>query len=116
MKRKETELPGLDVDQSRTRWFTSDSCVVRNGEFSEVFVSGFLVGQYGPKEIWARNILMVSLAQDASVKPGKLAWAFGISTERLRQLRRIAEEQGVEALAGKRRGGSKPKVGGKKKP
>lgn len=117
MNENNKELPGIDMepDGKKTRWFTSDSCVVRSGDFSEVFVGGMLVGRFGPKEKWARNILMIGLSEDSSIKRGKLAWAFGISAERLRQLRTIAEEQGIEALTGHRPGGSKPKVSGKKK-
>jgi hypothetical protein len=115
--KREQNLPGLEGNSSgsETRWFTPNSCVIRHGDFSEVFVGGMLVGRYGPKEIWARNILLVGLAEDQTIKRGKLAWAFGLTAERLRQLRKIVADQGVDALPGRPRGGSTPKVSGKKK-
>ena len=118
MKREQKELPGLEeIEGGReTRWFTSSSCVVHHGDYAEVFVGGMLVGRYGPKDIWMRNILLVGLAEDPKIKRGKLARAFGLTPERLRQLRRIVEEQGIQALPGRLRGGSEQKVSSKKKP
>lgn len=117
MKREQKELPGLEENKGgrETRWFTSNSCVVHHGDFSEVFVGGMLVGRYGPKDIWMRNLLLVGLAEDPKIKRGKLAWAFGLTTERLRQLRQLVEEQGMQALPGRLRGGSEPRVDSKKK-
>jgi hypothetical protein len=118
MKReKNNVLPGLE-DKSEgpeTRWFTSDSCVIHHGDYSEVFVGGLLVGRYGPEDVMMRNLLLVGLAEDPKIKKGRLARAFGITPERLRQLRKIAEEQGTAALPRRKRGGSEQKLSSKKK-
>lgn len=114
---KQNELPGLEKNSEgpETRWFTSDSCVIHHGDYSEVFVGGLLVGRYGPEEVLMRNLLLVGLAEDPKIKRGKLARAFGITPERLRQLRKIAEEQGIAALPTRTRGGSEQKLSSKKK-
>lgn len=117
MKREQIELPGLEENKGgpETRWFTSDSCVIHHGDYSEVFVGGLLVGRYGPKDVWMRNLLLVGLAEDPKIKRGKLARAFGLTPERLRQLRKIVEEQGIPALPKRLRGGSEQKLSSKKK-
>lgn len=117
MKNEDKELPGLErikVDHE-TRWFTSNSCVIHHENISEVFVGGLLVGRYGPKEIYMRNLLLIGLSEDSRIKRGKLAWAFGVSAERLRQLRQLVETEGVDSLPGRPRGGSSPKTNDKKK-
>jgi hypothetical protein len=68
------------------------------GKTSEVFVGGTLIGCFEEGEQFERNAILVQLAADPQCHLGRLAEAFGMSTERLRQLRREFEAGGVEAL------------------
>src|SRR5690606_4629220 len=52
-----------------------------------------------------RNAILVQLSEDPKCHLGRLAEAFGLSTERLRQLRREYEEGGLEALRPGKDGG-----------
>lgn len=97
------------VDAERTQqttWFSSVGGVSREGDRRRVFVGGSLVGQFGPDDVGLRNVLVVSLAADPGVHLGHLANAFEITTETLRQLRRVHEREGLEALLARRHGGA----------
>jgi len=93
----------------RTRWFCANGAVHRrdDGVF-EVTAGGVLVGTYTRAEPERRNLLLVALADNPAINIGELARAFGITTERLRQIRKIADEQGVDALMAHKRRGRKP--------
>jgi hypothetical protein len=94
-----------------TRWFYVDSCVVyRDDESIEVIVGGHLTGVFGPRDVYARNLLLIALSMDPTFKKGALARAFKITDERLRQVRRVVEEGGLEALPAKACGGREPKL------
>lgn len=45
-----------------------------------------------------RNLLLVGLAENPDIRLADLAFAFGLTTERLRQIRQVAREQGANAL------------------
>jgi hypothetical protein len=98
-----------DRDEVETRWFCGNGAVRerKDGVF-EVTVGGILVGTYTRREPERRNLLLVGLASNPQVPIGELAWAFRMTTERLRQIRKIASEQGVEALMVGDRRGKKP--------
>jgi hypothetical protein len=81
-----------------THWFSSRGSVVVRGKTTEVFVGGTLIGSYEEGEQLERNAILVQLAMDPSCHLGRLAEAFDMSTERLRQLRREYEAGGIEAL------------------
>ena len=49
----------------------------------------------------------IALADNPEVRIGELAWAFRISTERLRQIRKFVDEHGPNALFS-RKGGRRP--------
>ena len=98
-------LPGNEI-----RWFAIDACVVYSNEQAEVFVGNKLIGTFGPKDILVRNLLLVGLSKETQFKKGKLAWAFRLTDQRLRSIRRIAEEKGVDAVPSRPRGGRKIKV------
>ncbi len=68
------------------------------GKTSEVFVGGTLIGSFEEGEQLERNAILVQLATDPKCHLGRLAEAFGMSTERLRQLRREYETGGLNAL------------------
>lgn len=92
------------------RWFTLGGCVVHYADHIEVFVAGTLIGRFEPREVAARNLLLVGLSEDRGIRKGRLARAFDISDEHLRRLRRTVEEGGLEALPRRPRGGSETKV------
>ncbi len=87
------------------RWFSDRGCVVDQGDHAEVFIGGTLIGAYEPSERFLRNLLMVQLSEDSTIHKGKLAAAFEVTSARLRQLRKIAREQGKEALPDRGPGG-----------
>lgn len=60
------------------RWFSGGGCIVQEGERCRVFVRGRSVGSYDSQDRDPRNILAVSLSEDASAHLGELAQAFGI--------------------------------------
>ena len=97
------------VESERTRnliWFSSQGCVDRSGARVSVWVGGSLVGVYDPEDSGARNVLAVGLALDAKVHLGRLAEAFGVTSETLRVLRHLRQTEGVEALVQRHRGGA----------
>ena len=91
--------------EAGVRWFSERGCVVDQGDHTEVFIGGTLIGAYEPSERFLRNLLMVQLSEDPEIQKGKLAAAFEVSAARLRQLRKIAREQGKEALPARGPGG-----------
>ena len=98
------------VDAERTRqttWFSSVGGVYREGDRSRVFVGGSLVGEFEPDDVGLRNLLVVGLAADPHTHLGDLANAFEISPETLRQLRKVYDAQGPEALLARRHGGAR---------
>lgn len=80
------------------RWFSSRGSVIRRGDVTEVFVGGTLVGSFEDGEQFERNAILVQLAEDPRCHLARLAEAFEVSSERLRQLRRLYEQGGLEAL------------------
>lgn len=90
-----------------TTWFDARSCVVL-GEHGirSVFVGGRLVGSFGAKEYAERNVMLIALTEEPKAHLGHIAAAFGVSTETLRQLRRLVERRGIEAVTRRKRGGS----------
>lgn len=88
-----------------THWFSSRGSVVVRGQTTEVFVGGTLIGSYEEGEQLERNAILVQLAADPRCHLGRLAEAFDMSTERLRQLRREYEAGGIEALRPGKDGG-----------
>jgi hypothetical protein len=81
------------------RWFAPHCCVIERGAMCEVFAGGLLLGQYEREghDRGARNMLLVTLAQEPRMHLGQLAEAFEVSEEYLRILRRKAEAGGLGA-------------------
>ena len=91
-----------------TRWFDAKSCVVRGEDgIRHVFVGGRLLGSFGPKDAAERNVLLIALSEEPKAHLGRLAAAFEISSETLRELRILVEREGIEAATQRRRGGSR---------
>ena len=81
-------LPGLSQPAEHcARWFSTQGCVVREGEVCSVFVGGLLLGRYSKEELGPRNVLLCLLSQDRAMHKGRLAEAFDVSVEMLRLLR-----------------------------
>lgn len=99
-------------EKNRTAWFGRFACVVHGDEAVEVYVSGLLIGSYSPSDVFGRNVLLVGLSSEPSIRKGALAAAFGVSDEHRRRLCKIASESGMRALPGRSRGGSEPKLKG----
>lgn len=96
--------------EQEIRWFAIDSCVVYGTTEAEVYAGGKLIGTFGPKDILPRNLILVGLSKGKQFKKGKLAWAFKLSDQQLRNIRRIVAERGFEAVPSRPRGGSQTKV------
>jgi hypothetical protein len=80
--------------------FSRDGAVLVRGDRSSVFMGGFLLGEFGErdKDRGPRNVLVVTLAKSEMLHLGRLAVAFGMTEEYLRQLRRKEQSGGLEAL------------------
>ena len=87
------------------RYFSAQGCVFRDGSRRLVFVGGTLVGSYDVEDKATRNVLLVKLSEDPKAHLGKLAWAFELSEERLRRLRRGYESHGLASLVEVKHGG-----------
>jgi len=103
-------LSAETLPDNEIRWFAVDACVVYTDEQAEVFVGNKLIGTFGPKDILARNLLLVALSKGKQFKKGKLAWAFKLTDQQLRRIRHIVAEKGLDAVPFRPRGGSEPKV------
>ncbi|MGC4121244.1 MAG: hypothetical protein QM765_43040 [Myxococcales bacterium] len=85
--------------------FSPTGCVVRRDGRVEVYVDREHLASYEECETDIRNVLLVLLAKKKAVVFEKLAEAFGITSETLRQIRRLNETEGLEAVVRRRRGG-----------
>lgn len=93
-----------------TRWFTANGCVVVDEDCIRVYVGGNLIGQYAPGDDVARNLLLLCCAEEKKVKRGRLAASFGVSAELLRQLKSQRQEEGLEGVVSRRRTGAPRKM------
>jgi hypothetical protein len=83
-----------------TRRFSSDGWIVVCGTRSSVFIGGIMVAEFDEQDPdrGRRNLAAVTLAKSGVLHLGRLASAFGITDEYLRQLRRMEEIGGPRAL------------------
>lgn len=89
------------------RWFSSRGSVIEREGVTEVFVGGTLIGSFEEGQQFERNAILVQLAEDPKCHLTRLAEAFDMTSERLRQLRRLYEEGGLEALRPGEAGGQR---------
>ncbi|MBN2196989.1 MAG: hypothetical protein JW751_29565 [Polyangiaceae bacterium] len=103
-------LPGERPEaEIRTHWFSTTGAVRRRDDgVLEVTAAGVCIGRYSRGEPEQRNLLLVALAGNPDIRLADLAFAFGLTTERLRQIRQVAREQGVNALLVRPRLGKAP--------
>ena len=93
----------------RTRWFCGNGAVLeRDDGVFEVVIGGVTIGSFSRGEPGRRNLMLVALSDNPSIRLGELARAFGLSTERLRQIREFARVHGADALFARRTGGRAP--------
>lgn len=104
------EKRSLAADAPEIRWFSSIGSVVVRGTQHSVFIGGMLLGEFdaADRDRGRRNVLAVAIAK-SGVHLQRLAAAFGIGDEYLRDLRRKEEAGGPAALL-LRRSGAKSKV------
>jgi len=103
------ELPADDGKRG-IRWFSPTGCVEQREDTYHVFVGGTLVGTFDSSDATMRNVLAVTLSRDPDAHLGRMAKAFRMSSERLRQLRRKMEEGGLAALTVPAKNGRPAKV------
>lgn len=101
-----TEMLPLPPAPSTHRWFSSWGVVVEDGERRNVYVGGTLLGSFGPRERAMRNAILMGLCTDPRIHLGKVSRAFGLSSEAVRQMRRLFEREGLEAVIARKPGGS----------
>ena len=106
----EDMLPEVEPKaEVRTRWFCGNGAVrERDDGVFEVVIGGVIIGWYSRGEPERRNLLLIALSDNPSIQLGDLARAFGLSTERLRQIREFARVQGPDALFERRIGRRTP--------
>jgi hypothetical protein len=90
-----------------SRRFSRDGVVLVRNTIASVYIGGTLIGAFDVDDVdrGPRNVLAVTLAKSDQFHLGRLATAFGITDEYLRQLRRKAEAGGLAAVIGPRVGG-----------
>lgn len=73
---------------------------------ANVFIGGTLIGAYDEDDDdrGPRNVLVVTLAKTGELHLGRLATAFGLTSEYVRRLRRREEQGGLSAVLGQRQG------------
>lgn len=110
-----TEVLPLGAETLSTHeWFSGRGCVVVGSDGRrQVFVGGSLIGTFGARDRAMRNAILMGLYADPNVHYGRLAAAFGISSEALRQIRAQYETEGLGAVLARRPGGSEGKVDGR---
>ncbi len=93
------QYPTVQVTpQKEIRWFSDRGCVEYKGDARCVYISGTLVGTFKREERFLRNLILLGLDQDKTIRKGKLAWSFGLTDEYLRRMRQRVAEGGLEAV------------------
>jgi hypothetical protein len=87
------------------RYFSAHGCVFDDGDRRLVFVGGSLIGSYDLDDKATRNAILVKLSEDPKVHLGKLAEAFELGREQLRNLQHKYESGGLRQLMEIKHGG-----------
>ena len=105
-RRTAPTLPSMaGMEKPGQVWFSPTGCVVRQDGRVDVYLEREHLATYEDYETDIRNVLLVMLSKKKAVVFEKLAEAFGISSETLRQIRRLNEAEGIDAVVRRRRGG-----------
>lgn len=75
-----------------------------------MYVGGLLIGKFTRSDREARNAVLMALCLEPHVRRDRLAEAFEMSTEALRQMHRQFEAEGLVAVVKRAPGGSKSKL------
>ena len=111
-------LPGIEIVTDRARtWFSRIGCVVREGEERLVFVGGTLVARFDESDVVARSLVIVGLAEDGQQHIGKLAAAFSVCDDTVRNLQKRYAKGGAAGLvpAPRHIPHAKPKLNGRQR-
>jgi hypothetical protein len=110
-RKKAPTLPGIGaIEHPGQVWFSRNGCVVRKNGRMDVYVDRVHFAGFEECDTDIRNLTLVLLAKNGGVVLEKLAEAFGISSETLRQIRRLHENEGIEAVVARIRRGRKSVV------
>lgn len=93
------------ADVGGYRYFSPHACVFAEGDQRSVFVGGTLVGSYDVDDKATRNAILVKLSEDPKVHLGKLAEAFGLGREQLRNLQKKYQAEGLAGVVEIKTGG-----------
>jgi len=93
------------VGAAAYRYFSAHGCVSDDGDRRLVFVGGTLIGSYDVSDKATRNAILVKLSEDPKVHLGKLAEAFELGREQLRNLQHKYESGGLRQLMEIKHGG-----------
>lgn len=109
--KKALSFPGFDSPRraNETR-FSSIGYVLRHAGRRDVFLAGSLIASVEDGDTAKRNMVLVILATDPRTCFEDLARAFDISSETIRLLRRLEEDEGTDAVLARSHGGSESKV------
>src|SRR3970040_594528 len=91
-------------------YFSPHACVYVEGNRRSVFVGGTLVGSYDVTDKGTRNAILIKLSEDPKVHLGKLAAAFGLGREQLRNLPKKYRDDGLLGVMEIKQGGREPVV------
>ena len=105
------EYSDVNWNQKRNfRWFSQRGCLEYVGDERSVYVGGTLIGKFKNDDRYLRNIILLGLDHDKTIRKGKLARAFGLTDEYLRRMRKRVKDGGLESIPVRGPGGKKPKV------
>ena len=104
-------LPHVAVRVPGVRWFSGGGCVIsRADDGRDVYVGGMLIGHYEQGDRGARNVILVGLARGAQMHLGQLAAAFELSSDGLREIRRVFDAKGLTGILARNPGGQPTKL------
>lgn len=93
------------ADARAYHYFSAHACVFADGDQRSVFVGGTLVSSYDVSEKATRNAILVKLSEDPKVHLGKLAEAFELGREQLRNLQKKYSAGGLAGVMEIKQGG-----------
>lgn len=93
------------ADAGAYHYFSAHACVFADGNRRSVFVGGTLVGSYDVVDKATRNAILVKLSEDPKVHLGKLAQAFELGREQLRNLQNKYKAGGLVGVMEIKQGG-----------
>lgn len=93
------------ADAGAYHYFSAHGCVFVDSSQRSVFIGGTLVGSYDVSDKSTRNAILVKLSEDPKVHLGKLAEAFELGREQLRNLQKKYTAGGLSGAMEIKQGG-----------